>query len=184
VKDCGKAMNKGDDMKRVSCLIVVSLALLLFLSIASAGAGGGWKDEATALPNAEAQAVWNYITGSGYAENWKMWPGKTTFYEGAVPHGALLTTYVNSPALSDINEKKGMLSAGSIIVKENYSHDKKFVATSVMYKVKGYDPGTNDWFWAKYSPDGTVQASGRVEGCINCHAMKKHNDYIMTQELK
>ena len=28
----------------------------------------------------------------------------------------------------------------SIIVKENYTADKKFVALSVMYKIKGYNP--------------------------------------------
>ena len=73
---------------------------------------------------------------------------------------------------------------GSIIAKENYTAEKKFVALTVMYKIKGYNPTAGDWFWAKYNPDGTVAAAGRVKGCIDCHSAKKDNDYIFTGEVK
>ena len=49
-----------------------------------------------------------------------------------------------------------------------------------MYKIKGYNPSAGDWFWAKYNPDGTVAAQGRVKACIDCHSAKKDNDYIFT----
>ncbi len=53
-----------------------------------------------------------------------------------------------------------------------------------MYKVKGFNPEAGDWFWAKYTPDGQVQAAGKAEMCIKCHGAKKENDYFMTGPIK
>lgn len=114
---------------------------------------------------------------------WDLWPEKGRLYKGTEPHGALLTTFVNDTASHSIKKKKGMAD-GSIIVKENYTADKKFVALSVMYKIKGYNPEAGDWFWVKYAPDGKVEASGKVKGCIDCHSKKKDNDYIFTGAVK
>ena len=54
-----------------------------------------------------------------------------------------------------------------------------------MYKVAGYNPEASNWFWAKYSPKGEIamggKAAGKVPMCIECHGMKKANDYIMTE---
>jgi hypothetical protein len=104
-------------------------------------------------------------------------------YKGTEPHGALLTTYVNDTGITGIGKKK-QLPEGTIIAKENYGADKKYLALTVMYKIKGFNPGASDWFWAKYDADGKVLASGKVEGCIICHGKKKDNDYIFTGELK
>lgn len=76
------------------------------------------------------------------------------------------------------------MADGAIIVKENYTADKKFVALSVMYNIKGYNPNGGDWFWIKYSPDGKVETVGGVKGCIDCHARKKDNDYTFTGDMK
>jgi LPXTG-motif cell wall-anchored protein len=38
-----------------------------------------------------------------------------------------------------------------------------------MYKVEGYNPEGGDWFWAKYQPDGSVDAAGKVASCAGCH---------------
>jgi hypothetical protein len=62
--------------------------------------------------------------------------------------------------------------------------DKKLVAITVMYKVKGYNPEAGDWFWAKYGPDGKIAAEGKVNSCIECHGAKKANDFIHTAALK
>jgi len=113
-----------------------------------------------------------------------MWPGKTALYPGTLPHGALLTTYVNDVAYKAIRAKKGKLPNGSIVVKENYMPDKSLAALTVMYKVKGYNSEANDWFWAKYMPDGKIEAEGKVDMCIGCHGMKKWNDYVLTAPLK
>ena len=154
-------------------------ALLLIFAIAAAPACVGKKK-----PEASGKAVWDYITEESNYKNWELWPGKGELYPGQKPHGAFLTTYVNDEALSSVKEKKGKMEYGSIIVKENYMPDKTLAAITVMYKVKGYDPENNDWFYAKYSPKGEILAEGKVESCRNCHGVKKDNDYIFTGELK
>jgi len=89
-----------------------------------------------------------------------------------------------------IEGKKGILPDESIIVKENFGPDKKLAAITVMYKEKGYDPAHNDWFWAKYQPDGTIDAEGKVKGCIDCHGLPKDifkdktNDYVWSSDLR
>jgi hypothetical protein len=103
-------------------------------------------------------------------------------YQGIEPHGALLTTYVNDTAYNSVKSKKGMAD-GSIIVKENYTPDKQLAAVTVMYKVKGYHPAEGNWFWAKYRPDGDIEASGKLESCIKCHSQRKANDYVMTEDI-
>ena len=112
------------------------------------------------------------------------WPGKEGFYKGIEPHGAILRTYVNPTAYLTIITKGGELPPGSIVVKENYMPNFDLAAITVMYKVKGYNPDANDWFWVKYAPDGKAQAEGKVQGCINCHGNKKDNDYIFTGSLR
>lgn len=136
-----------------------------------------------AMPGPEAEKLNEYIIRYDPYRAWSMWPGKEKLYKGTEPHGALLTTFVNNTAFYSINKKNG-LADGSIIVKENYTADKKFVALSVMYKIKDYDPEGGDWFWVKYLPDGKVEASGKVKGCIDCHAKQKDNDYLFTGKVK
>lgn len=135
------------------------------------------------LPGPDAGALAKYITKQNPYEDWQLWPGKGKLYEGREPHGALLTTYVNDAALSSIKAKYGMAD-GSIIVKENYTPDKKLAAVTVMYKISGYNPAGGDYFWAKYAPDWSVQASGRVKGCIECHGTREDNDYIFSGKVK
>lgn len=132
-------------------------------------------------PPADAQKLYDYLKKVPYT-SWQLWPKKGKLYKGTEPHGALLTTYVNDIALKAIKVKKP-LPEGSIIAKENYSADKKFVALTVMYKVKGFNPEAGDWFWAKYSPDGKIEASGKVKGCIDCHSKRAENDYIFTGKV-
>ena len=74
----------------------------------------------------------------------------------------------------------GNLPSGSMIIKENFSPDKKLMAITLMYKSKGYNPEAGDWYWAKFMPDGKVAQmdspmgkmaiSGKAKGCIACHA--------------
>ncbi len=150
------------------------------------GCGGdspkGNGDESS-FPDTTAQAVWTYMGENDYSQNWEMWPGKPAFYQGTEPHGALLTTYLNGPAYEAVTQKTGTMPNGAVVVKENYKPDSSLAATTVMYKKEGYDPEADDWFWAKYGPEGGVQASGKVESCIQCHAEAKDNDYLFTGSL-
>lgn len=73
---------------------------------------------------------------------------------------------------------------GSILVKENYARDKKtLLSITPMYKVRDYNPGAGNWFWAEYSPEGRIKAGGRVQSCIQCHSASKR-DYLYTQPMQ
>ncbi|MCK5511788.1 MAG: cytochrome P460 family protein, partial [Thermodesulfovibrionia bacterium] len=72
---------------------------------------------------------------------------------------------------------KGMAN-NSIIVKENYAPNKKLIAITVMYKVRGYNPKMGDWFWVKYDANFDILAEGKIKDCLNCHSTVKNNDYI------
>jgi hypothetical protein len=128
--------------------------------------------------------VWAHLEGEAYAANWDLYPGRGELYTGAMPHGMLLTTYVNSIAAEGLASGAELLPAGSIIVKENYMPDSTFAATTVMYKVPGFDADNNDWWWLKQLADGTVEASGRGVGCISCHRGVAAMDYVWTKQLE
>jgi hypothetical protein len=163
-------------MKR-SRVIVALVTLSLVLA-----AGGTLV--AQSMPGADAAALWKYITTDNPYEGYQLWPGTQGFYKGTEPHGVILRTFVNSKAYLAITKKKGVYPEGSIIVKENYSPKMDLAAVTVMYKIKGYDPEHNDWYWAKYDPKGMAQKSGKPKGCIDCHGVKKDNDYAYTGSLK
>ena len=121
-----------------------------------------------ALPDTTAQAVWAYLQEASY-QSWELWPEKGELYEGTEPHGMLLTTYLNGAAHEALTTGSGPMPNGAIIVKENYRPDSTLAAVTVMYSAEGYDPDHNDYFWAKYQADGSVDAAGRVQSCISCH---------------
>ena len=121
----------------------------------------------------------------------------STPYKGTAPHGAVLDT---------IQSKVTVIGkSGVAIVKRNYGGEgvsdqnvandpsKYLKAVTVMYKRKGYDADNQDWFWAKYNPDGSLQANpggvklagriakGMAKGCIACHSAAPGGDYIFTR---
>lgn len=136
------------------------------------------------LPGADAVKLYEYLAKQKPYTSWELWPGKGKMYKGSQPHGEFLTTYVNDAALFGIKGRKGSMPESALIVKENYGADKKLIALSVMYKVRGYNPAAADWFWAKYDGSGKVLASGKAEACIACHGKKKDNDYLFSGEMK
>jgi hypothetical protein len=136
-----------------------------------------------ALPDTNAQAVMQYLQNVNYQSGWDLWPGLGEKYEGPPPHGMLLTTYLNDAAFNALTGEAESFPDGSIIVKENYTPDGALDATTIMYKVAGYNPEHNDWFWTKVLADGTVEAEGQVEGCQACHGQQKDNDYILTEAI-
>ena len=155
---------------------VFALALSVFFTLQATA-----SDMPEGLPSAEAAAFWTYISEINPYLSWGMWPGHPDMYPGKSPHGAFLKLYANSIALKAAREGKPM-PYGSILVKENYAKDKETLAAiTPMYKVKGYNPKAGDWFWVKYGPSGEIQAEGKVKGCIDCHSVKKSEDYIFTE---
>lgn len=144
-------------------------------------------EEATPEPAAEeaddsayAAELWQRLQEEGYTENWSTVPGKGELYPGQPPHGALLTTYLNDSALEALEAQPGAMPDGSVIIKENYRPDETLVSVTVMEKRADFAPAYNDWYYARYGPDGSVQGGGQMESCMVCHAAVRSNDYIFT----
>ena len=118
-------------------------------------------------------------------------------YEGVEPHGKLLETFYTKATVDG--------HTGALIVKRNYGPEgveieqvlrdpvKHLGAVTVMFaREAGYDEDNQNWFWAKYLPDGSldknpkgVSLAGRVgkgaeAGCIPCHAAADGEDYLFT----
>ena len=46
------------------------------------------------------------------------------------------------------------------------SRDRKtLMAVTVMYRVKGYDPANQDWYWVKYEPHGRASSTTPTISC-------------------
>lgn len=118
-------------------------------------------------------------------------------YKGVHPHGAVLTNVTSEVTVGG--------HTGKVVVKKNFGGEgvstdsvaadpaKYLKAVTVMYKREsGYDADNQDWFWAKYLADGSLdkndkgmQLAGRVAkgkpvGCISCHTAAPGGDYIYT----
>ena len=159
-------------MKKPLIMVTVLLAVFIFSALVSAAE--------EAMVRADPGKVWTHISQCNPYLGWGTWPGYPGIYPGKSPHGAFLKLYANGLALKAAREGKPMPN-GAIIVKENYGEDQKtLVAITPMYKVKGYNPEAGDWFWAKYKPDGTVEKSGKVKGCIDCHRTQEEKDWLFT----
>ncbi len=139
------------------------------------------------MPPPEAGAVLTYITMTAPYGKYQYWPGRVGFYKGQHPHGAWLTLSVNETGMSALKKGAKIFPPGSIIAKENYTPEEKLAALTIMYKVKGYDPEHNDWFWAKYNYEKgkfVVDKAGKVAGCIKCHEGAKDVDYAFNLKEK
>jgi hypothetical protein len=149
------------------------------------------KKEQSKAPEEIAADLWKLMKTENYKDRWQMWPGKEPLYKGSDPHGALLTTYINSIGYEAVVKREKELPAGTIIAMENYMEDKTPEAIAVMYNLVPFDPGYGNWFWVKFAPDGkpmkmerdgeTITLAGKVTECIECHsASSSGTQYIMT----
>lgn len=135
---------------------------------------------AATAPDTTAEALWSHLQERDYRTAWRLWPGKGELYTGTEPHGMLLTTYANDVAWDALLDGGvASLPEGAILVKENYMPDSTFAGATVMQKVAGYNPEHQDWLFAKYTPEGGVDAFGRAAGCQSCH-MQAESGYVYT----
>ena len=149
---------------------ILAITLVAAVTAAACSSPGSEQDQQ------EAGGLWAAI--SGYA-SWEQFRGHEGVQPGKSPHGKFVQTFVN-PAAGN----SAAPGFGSIIVKENYKPDSTLAATTVMYKVEGYNPEHNDWFWLKRLADGTIEVEGRGQMCQSCHGARADNDYIMTAILR
>ena len=134
------------------------------------------------------------------------------FIGAARPHGWVLE--VDSRVIQ-VGRHRGF-----VVVKKNYNGDtlsdkptiaevekdrrRYLKAITIMFKREpGYDPDNQNWFWAKYHPDGrlfsmhkmgmTIAMAGRLmkggtspdrnRGCIYCHSSAGGGDYIFYPDI-
>ncbi len=160
------------ERKRTVKLISFAAATLIVLSTAIGMVRAG------DMPGADAASLWEFITKTKPYTKWELWPGRDGIYKGTFPHGAHLKLFANKIALEAAKAGK-VMPPGAIVVKENYGKDgATLMAVTPMYKIAGFNPEADDWFWAKYKADGSVEKSGKVEGCIKCHTKVKNQNWI------
>jgi len=163
-------------MKKLFIIIMVLCLMSFFVFFAFLSQAG------ENLPSADGEKFWTYISKTNPYKSWGMWPGHERMYPGHSPHGAYVKLYANDIALKAANKAGKAMPYGAILIKENYDKDKKTLSViTPMYKVKGFNPDGDNWFWAKYSPDGTPMQVGKVGGCMNCHSVQKSRDWIFTE---
>lgn len=140
----------------------------------------------TPQDKAFSDRIWKILSSQEYRFTWHYIPGKPAgFYRGAEPHGMVLRTFVNNIAFDAIQAKAGKYPQGAIVVKDNHMPSTALDAVTVMVKMhSGYDKDNGDWFYAKYSPSGKLDAAGKVPMCVQCHAQAKENDYVFSATIK
>jgi hypothetical protein len=145
---------------------------------------------------AYAAQLWDAMVAANLAGDNMM---RSFPYEGTDPHGMMLETFYTNATIGD--------HTGALIVKRNFGPEgvsadevladpgKHLGAVTVMYQREdGYDAETNNWFWVKYLPDGSLDKApsgmalaglvgkGADAGCIACHKGAGGDDYIFTTD--
>jgi hypothetical protein len=171
-------MRKAALLSALAGLAVVILGVAYSQRDALAQSGGR-----TARP-AHHETLWSWLKQHDY----RKWSGPNgtapDLQPGESPHGALIKTYVSKLATQDLESPPD----GSVIVKENYSPDKKLMAITVMQRSAGYDPEHGNWYYAKYMPDGKIAKTppemksmpiaGKFNMCIACHDGADGDDFL------
>ena len=169
--------------------ITLSLVAIVGLIVAmnafpaqEVAAQSGTRSQPPTQKESFEQRLWKYLESVCY-DQWSPAGDNGDFRESSAPHGALVKTYMNRVAAGNASN----LPAGSMIIKENFSPEKKLMAITLMYKSKGYNPEAGDWYWAKFMPNGKVaqmetpkgkmSLAGKAKGCIDCHADAGGNDF-------
>jgi len=119
-------------------------------------------------------------------------------YIGTHPHGAVLETLADTLTIEghkgEVLVKRGYGGAGVTTAAVSNNREKFIRDITVMFKrKKGYDANNQDWFWAKFSPDGKLEsnprgrklagrvAKGKAKGCIACHEGAPGGDYLFVK---
>ncbi len=172
----------------MAAISAAALAMIALLLSATKNAHAQSGSRRAQQAQAHYDTLWAWLQRSDY-RRWKGVDGLAPdFQEGHSPHGALIKTFVNGPASKDLKH----LPSGSVIVKENYSPDKKLMAVTIMQRSKGFDPEHGDWYYAKYAPNGKIDKTppemksmpiaGKFKMCIDCHSGAGGGDFAFLND--
>lgn len=126
-------------------------------------------------------ALWEEISVTDPFDMWATFPGITNPILSGSPHGPMANVFISTEVEGAVASGALPLPPGSIIVKQSFdpdTMDEAGDAITVMWKVEGFNPTNNDWFWASFGFDGTVLAEGALSGCAGCHGSRRSNDFI------
>ncbi|MBI2825058.1 MAG: cytochrome P460 family protein [Planctomycetia bacterium] len=170
---------------------VLCVFLVVPVVASTAWAQGSGSSRATPSPPRQptteefAASLWKYLhrEQAPYAE----WQAAEIAAPQSVqdPHGSNGKVYLNDVAAKDTER----FAYSSIVVREDYvDNADRPQSISVMYRVRGADPKSGDWYWLKYTPDGKLARSatagggrpiaGRVASCIECHQKAVGKDLV------
>ncbi len=174
---------------------ILSVALLAGMG-ASMAVSQGMPPFGSDEDAAYAASLWQAMTAINLAGDNQI---HVAPYEGTDPHGMMLETFFTAVTIDGYT--------GDLIVKRNYgpvgvsaeevmsNPEDHLGAVTVMFRrEEGYDPDNQDWFWAKFLPDGTLDknpkgmalagmiAKGADVGCIACHSGAGGDDYVFTAD--
>ena len=115
-------------------------------------------------------------------------------YTGMHPHGTVLETLWNAVTVDGrealVVVKRSYRGGASLETVLQRRSEYLFDITIMYKREDGYDEENQNWYWAKYNPDGTldatpngVQLAGRIaknrsKGCIACHKKAGGDDYL------
>lgn len=158
------------------------LALLVVLAGCPASVAPPAQDDGETPTAAE---LFTLITETDPYEQWAQFPGSEGTIDSAPPHGPMARVFINALVEQGMQAFDGELPDGAIIVKERIGSAEGDTASAlnIMWKVTGFDPNNNDWFWADVSPSGEVNAEGKIAGCSACHSGVRANDYVFLHQF-
>ena len=169
------------ELRIVRFICVVGFSVLMVLL----GCPASFPTDSGVEASPSGAELFALITETDPFEDWTQFPEAKDFVASAAPHGPMARIWINQEVENALAGVSGGLPNGSIIVKENLgeSTSEKADAWTVMWKVSGFDPDNNDWFWANVTPDGVVNAEGKIDGCIACHAGVRDNDFVFLHQF-
>ncbi len=157
-------------MKQPLRTLALASALLAF-TLAACKSLGSAEDQV------EAGTLWESMNGY---QSWGQFEGHEGLNKGASPHGKYVRTFVNGIGATAPSTP----AYGTIIVKENFGKNdlSKLEGITVMQRIEGYDPANDDWFWARYTPTGSLTHSGQVAFCSDCHFDADGDDFVFLND--
>ncbi len=157
---------------------------LLFVAVLSGCPEMGLDGAADDAPS--AAALFTRVTETDPFDQWGHFSDVDDPLESAPPHGPQSRVFINDVVAAALSDFTGQLPADSIIVKQNIGEDTAVTeaALTIMWKVPGFDPDNNDWFWANISLGGDVRAEGQIDGCIACHGAVRSNDFVFVHQFE
>jgi len=172
------------------------IGVALALSIGTSAVAQSTPPFGTEGDAAYAAEIWAYLLSHNLAGPDRI---HSAPYEGTDPHGMMLETFYTNGTVNGYT--------GDLIVKNNYGPEgvtadevlsdpaAHLGAITVMFRREdGYDPDNQNWFWAKFLPDGSLDvnpagmalagrvAKGMDQGCISCHINAGGDDYVFTTD--